>query len=751
MNESGLRADSDGYLKGEPIDWADDFLPLVTSIKGDTAQLVRLFRDGAAASRKSAAAVASGRAHASAGPSPNRSAAASMRARDELGRFVAQRTASAVSAVQRGSAAARAHEAAAVAAVAEQTVRSGRRVPRSSAAQAEQAAAAERDARGRFAAGQRPGAGASNEGGFSGAARTLNDAGSSLSQAAAALAEPPDIDPALAAISEAKQAVSATIDTAKAIAEPVLAVAGPLGRGFARIFGRGNPEAVEEKKQTGILRRMLRLMTEGGGRAVAGVGGGIGGLLSLFPNAAGLIGSGVAGLAGGAAGGLLAGAGRLGGRALGGLGRVGGALARRLPIIGPLLAAGIVGADAFDSSLPTAQRRTAGFRAGGTLAGGLGGAALGMAIGTALLPGIGTVVGGIVGAMGLGYVGETIGRVTGESWDKIVSTVSGAWDRGIKAFDQYVIEPGRKAFEVLTEFVMNLPGVQAGRWLANRTGQAIDQARDVGGRAVQGVRTFAGNAADRIGAVMGWNRADAATQQAIREAAAAVGVDPALLATIASKESSLNPSARAGTSSATGLFQFVDRTWLDTIGEHGAKHGINTAGMTREQVLAMRTDPRVSALMGAEFLKANMGKVGSSPQAAYLAHFLGAGGASKVLGAGLNTPIEQLLSAEQIKANSSIFASVRTAGDLQSWAYRSMMNRSGGALGLPAMTMESMLSAKPQALAVPTIPPVVAGGGFDQLNSQKPRSVVLLPARDKASQNVSDRSIAHIATGGIGQ
>jgi hypothetical protein len=551
------------------------------------------------------------------------------------------------------------------------------------------------------------------------------------------------VDPALAAAGEVRAMAAGAIDAAKTVAAPVAAIATPLGRGFGRLMGRNRPEVEEERKQTGILRRMLRVLSgqrPGGGPAGGGLFDAFGGLFDGLK-------SGLLGLLGGAAGALV---GTVMPAIASALGSVVVPLLRRLPVLGPLLAAGLVGKDALDESLPTDQRRTAGLRAGGILAGGLGGAALGAAIGTALLPGIGTVVGGIVGAMGLGYVGETIGRVTGESWDKIVSTVSGAWDRGIKAFDQYVIEPGRKAFEVLTEFVMNLPGVQAGKFLYDRGRQVVDQVREGGGRAVAAARQFLSDGADRIGSVMGWNRADAATQQAIREAAAAVGVDPALLATIASKESSLNPSARAGTSSATGLFQFVDRTWLDTIGEHGAKHGINTAGMTREQILAMRTDPRVSALMGAELLKANQAGVGSTPAASYLAHFLGLGGARKVLGADPTTPIEQLLSAEQIKANSSIFATVRTAGDLQGWAHKSMLNRSSGALALPATSLEAMLSAKPQALAVPTIPAVVPGGGFDQLSSQKPRSVVLLPARDKASQNVGDRQIAHVATGGLG-
>ena len=46
----------------------------------------------------------------------------------------------------------------------------------------------------------------------------------------------------------------------------------------------------------------------------------------------------------------------------------------------------------------------------------------------------------------------------------------------------------------------------------------------------------------------------------IRERALANGVDPAALVRIAQIESGLNPSAANPSSSAKGLFQFVDRT-----------------------------------------------------------------------------------------------------------------------------------------------------------------------------------------------
>jgi Transglycosylase SLT domain len=52
----------------------------------------------------------------------------------------------------------------------------------------------------------------------------------------------------------------------------------------------------------------------------------------------------------------------------------------------------------------------------------------------------------------------------------------------------------------------------------------------------------------------------------------------------AMRESSLKPNAQSSTSSATGLFQFIDQTWLGVMKEHGAQHGIGNlaSAITRD-------------------------------------------------------------------------------------------------------------------------------------------------------------------------
>ena len=62
-------------------------------------------------------------------------------------------------------------------------------------------------------------------------------------------------------------------------------------------------------------------------------------------------------------------------------------------------------------------------------------------------------------------------------------------------------------------------------------------------------------------------------EAAIQRASQATGVDFSFLMKTANRESGMNPGARSGKSSAAGLFQFVEQTWLSTLKQHGAKHG----------------------------------------------------------------------------------------------------------------------------------------------------------------------------------
>ncbi|MFM5948300.1 MAG: lytic transglycosylase domain-containing protein [Novosphingobium sp.] len=161
---------------------------------------------------------------------------------------------------------------------------------------------------------------------------------------------------------------------------------------------------------------------------------------------------------------------------------------------------------------------------------------------------------------------------------------------------------------------------------------------------------------------------------AIARASQATGVDFDYLLGQARLESSLNPNARAGTSSAAGLYQFTKGTWLDTLDRHGADHGYGWAAAAieggkvrdpamRREILAMRFDPAAAALMAGELAGDNRtaltGVLGREPDAAelYLAHFLGADGAGRFLSAMAANPGQSAaaLFPDAAEANRGIF------------------------------------------------------------------------------------------------
>ncbi len=141
-------------------------------------------------------------------------------------------------------------------------------------------------------------------------------------------------------------------------------------------------------------------------------------------------------------------------------------------------------------------------------------------------------------------------------------------------------------------------------------------------------------------------------RDAIAAAAARSGVDFDYLYGQARIESALDPSAKARTSSATGLFQFTRGTWLATLDRHGAAHGmawaadaivadggrhrVADAGL-RDAILGLRHDVEASSQMAAAFaadnrdyLESNLGHA-VEPVDLYLAHFLGPAGALRFL------------------------------------------------------------------------------------------------------------------------
>lgn len=195
-------------------------------------------------------------------------------------------------------------------------------------------------------------------------------------------------------------------------------------------------------------------------------------------------------------------------------------------------------------------------------------------------------------------------------------------------------------------------------------------------------------------------------ENAIHRAAQATGVDFSFLMRTAKRESGFNPSAKAGTSSAAGLFQFVDQTWLSTLKKHGGKYGYGqyadmigqgsdgryyVAGGpdARKAVMALKLDPHASALMAGELTAEHAaylrGRTGRDPTAGelYAAHFLGPAGSARLIEAYRTNPgaSAAAMFPDAAAANRSIFYKAgRPASVADVYAN---LNRIGGSDGIP--------------------------------------------------------------------
>ena len=138
-------------------------------------------------------------------------------------------------------------------------------------------------------------------------------------------------------------------------------------------------------------------------------------------------------------------------------------------------------------------------------------------------------------------------------------------------------------------------------------------------------------------------------------------------------ESGGNATAKNPNSTATGLGQFIESTWLRMFKQYFPDRA---AGMTNAAILALRNDAETSRKM-IELYAAENAKIlqqaglAVNEASLYLAHFLGPGGAKSLLSAPANTPVEEVLGSDQINSNRSILAG-KTTGQVVAWAERKM-------------------------------------------------------------------------------
>lgn len=241
----------------------------------------------------------------------------------------------------------------------------------------------------------------------------------------------------------------------------------------------------------------------------------------------------------------------------------------------------------------------------------------------------------------------------------------------------------------------------------------------------------------------------------IKQAADATGASFGYLVSAAKIESNLDPKAQASTSSARGLYQFIEQTWLGTVKQAGAAFGFsdyansisqNASGSysvsdasTRDKILKLRDDPAANAAMAGVLTQSNSSKLttelGRKPTDGelYMAHFMGVGGAAKLINSATDNPRASAAAMfpGAASANRSIFyngdGSARSVSEVysdlsaryesaaSSPLARSAVASAGGAMQLAsAANNAAYLSSFPQAQAQPTslIPSVQQQSGL---------------------------------------
>ncbi len=211
-------------------------------------------------------------------------------------------------------------------------------------------------------------------------------------------------------------------------------------------------------------------------------------------------------------------------------------------------------------------------------------------------------------------------------------------------------------------------------------------------------------------------------QSAIALASSRTGVDFGYLLGQAKLESGLNANARAGTSSASGLYQFVEQSWLAVLKKHGAEHGLGWAadsigqsggryyvtGNARSAIMGLRNDPTAASLMAAEHasdnkaaLESTLGREANGTDL-YMAHFLGLGGATKFLGTMASNPQASgaSLFPAAARANRSVFYASNGQPRSLSDIYDRFANKLAGSSADSDATRSANLQFAAQALAL---------------------------------------------------
>ena len=211
---------------------------------------------------------------------------------------------------------------------------------------------------------------------------------------------------------------------------------------------------------------------------------------------------------------------------------------------------------------------------------------------------------------------------------------------------------------------------------------------------------------------------------AIREGARQSGADFAYLVSTAKQESALDPKAKAAASSATGLFQFIERTWLQTLKQSGPELGLGRFSnaiseprpghfevsdpVLRDAILGLRRDPKISSLVAGALTRNNAatlsGLLGRKPgdDDLYAAHLLGATGAAELARLSTSAPNTeaQRLFPDAARTNPALFFDRATGEPKTVAAFRADLihqQRVAAAAPLPAETFVGTADEEPVA------------------------------------------------------
>jgi len=241
-------------------------------------------------------------------------------------------------------------------------------------------------------------------------------------------------------------------------------------------------------------------------------------------------------------------------------------------------------------------------------------------------------------------------------------------------------------------------------------------------------------------------------EAALVRASKATGIDFKYLVDTAVRESNLKTDAKAKTSSATGLFQFIDQTWLATLKEFGPKFGLKqysdvieatpsgrykvpNSALSRE-ILALRKDPDISAVMAgayasksATYLKELLGREPRQGEL-YIAHFLGLKGGGEFISAASKKPgvSAAALFPQAAKSNQSIFYDKRGQPRTVRQVYYGLVSKHSSEIA-------SYRVDRPQLVRVPGQPLKLNEGLLKNLGRPSPVENALVATTQYARSN----------------